>query len=102
MDQKSALETATRFAVLVGQTYGNSKAFLFGSHARGNCHADSDIDVAVVLKDFENVLDIQLELMRLRRKIDSRIEPHPFRENEFKESNPMVAEILKYGKEIKH
>ena len=93
---------ATRFAVLVGQTYSNSKAFLFGSYARGNYHADSDIDVAVVLKDFENVLDIQLELMRLRRKIDSRIEPHPFRENEFEGSNPMVAEILKYGKEIKH
>jgi len=46
-------------------------------------------------------IDMQLELMRLRRKIDSRIEPHPFRESEFDLSNPMVNEIIKYGQEIK-
>lgn len=45
-------------------------------------------------------MDMQLELMRLRRKIDSRIEPHPFRESEFEISNPIVNEILKYEQEI--
>ena len=39
--------------------------------------------------------------MRLRRKIDSRTEPHPFRESEFESSNPFVSEIIKYGQEIK-
>ena len=39
--------------------------------------------------------------MRLRRKIDSRIEPHPFREKDFDLSNPLVNEILRYGQEIK-
>lgn len=43
---------------------------------------------------------MQLELMRLRRRIDSRIEPHPFRESEFELSNPIVNEIIKYGQEI--
>jgi hypothetical protein len=43
---------------------------------------------------------MQVELMRLRRNIDSRIEPHPFRESEFEISNPIVSEILKYGREI--
>jgi uncharacterized protein len=43
---------------------------------------------------------MQLELMRLRRKIDSRIEPHPFRERDFDISNPLVHEIVKYGQEI--
>ena len=38
--------------------------------------------------------------MRLRRKIDSRIEPHAFREIEFEISNPIVNEIIKFGKEI--
>ena len=46
------------------------------------------------------MIDIQLELMRLRRKIDSRIEPHPFRERDFEQSNPIVNEILRYGQEI--
>jgi len=36
----------------------------------------------------------------LRRSIDSRIEPHPFREKEFVITNPIVDEILKYGQEI--
>lgn len=76
------------------------KIILFGSYARGNNNEDSDIDIAVVLKDYDNVLDMQLELMRLRRKIDSRIEPHPFRESEFELSNPLVNEIMKYGQEI--
>jgi len=44
---------------------------------------------------------MQLELMRLRRKIDSRIEPHPFKEIDFNYTNPLVNEILKYGLEIK-
>ena len=39
--------------------------------------------------------------MRLSRKIDSRIEPHPFRERDFELSNPIVNEIIKYGQEIK-
>jgi uncharacterized protein len=54
----------------------------------------------VVLKEFDNPLDIQLELMRLRRKIDSRIEPHPFREKDFNLSNPVAYEILQHGKGI--
>ncbi len=44
---------------------------------------------------------MQLQLMRLRRKIDSRIEPHPFRESDFNISNPVVNEIIKFGKEIR-
>jgi len=55
----------------------------------------------VIFKDYSNLIDMQLELMRLRRKIDSRIEPHPFRESEFELSNPIVNEITKYGQEIK-
>jgi hypothetical protein len=47
-----------------------------------------------------NLIDMQLELMRLRRKIDCRIEPHPFRESEFESSNPLESEIIKYGQEI--
>ena len=40
-----------------------------------------------------------MELMRLRRKIDSRIEPHPFREKDFNITNPVVNEILNHRSE---
>ena len=80
--------------------YDCKQIFLFGSYAKGTNQEESDIDIAVILGEFENRIDIQLELMRLRRKIDSRIEPHPFREKDFNMTNPVVNEILKYGQVV--
>jgi predicted nucleotidyltransferase len=101
MDKKDAINIAQKYAHAVKSNYDYIKIILFGSFAKGNYNDDSDIDIAVILKDYGNLLDVQLDLMRLRRKIDSRIEPHPFRESEFELSNPMVNEIVKYGQEIK-
>lgn len=83
MDQTDALKIAQRYANVVNANFNIIRIILFGSCPKGNYNADSDIDIAVVFKDYGNMLDMQLELMRLRRKIDSRIEPHPFRESEF-------------------
>lgn len=100
MDKKDALDIAERYANAIKSKYDFVRIILFGSYAKGNYHADSDIDIAVILKDYGNMMDTQLDLMRLRRTIDSRIEPHPFRERDFDISNPMVNEIVKYGQEI--
>ncbi len=100
MDNTDALNIAQRFADAVKLKFNFTHIILFGSYAKGNFNEDSDIDIAIVFKDYSNLMDMQLELMRLRRKIDSRIEPHPFRESEFELSNPIVYEILKYGQEI--
>lgn len=100
MDKTDALNIAQRYARAVKANYNYSRIILFGSYAKGNYNDDSDIDVAVIFKDYNNLMDMQLELMRLRRKIDSRIEPHPFREIDFQQSNPIVNEIIKYGQEI--
>ena len=101
MDKKDALIVAQIYANAVKANFNFIRIILFGSFAKGNYNDDSDIDIAVVFKDYSNSIDMQLELMRLRRKIDSRIEPHPFRESEFILSNPIVNEIIKYGQEIK-
>lgn len=101
MDKTDALNIAQKYASVVKANFNYIRIILFGSYAKGNFNDDSDIDIAVVLKDYSSLIDIQLELMRLRRNIDSRIEPHPFRESEFDLSNPIVNEILKFGKEIK-
>lgn len=100
MDQRDALNIARTYADVVRSRYGYAKIILFGSYVKGSYHRNSDIDIAVVLKDYSNLMEIQLDLMRLRRKIDSRIEPHPFRESEFELSNPIVNEIVNYGQEI--
>ena len=100
MDKKDAVRIATKFAHAVNEKYKYSKVILFGSYAKGSYNEDSDIDIAVILDDYNNLIDTQLELMRLRRKIDSRLEPHPFRKIEFNISNPLVNEIIKFGQEI--
>lgn len=100
MDKNDALNIAVKYANAVKSKYDFVKIILFGSYAKGNYHTDSDIDIAVILKDYSNLIDIQLELMRIRRKVDSRIEPHPFREKDFDISNPIVYEIIKYGQDI--
>ena len=89
VDNKDALKAVNKFAEVVKSKYDFVKVFLFGSYAKGSFDEDSDIDIAVILKDYKNLMDVQLDLMRLRRKTDSRIEPHPFRENEFNLTNPM-------------
>ena len=100
MDKRDALEITREYAKAVRAKYKFVKIILFGSYAKGNFHKESDIDIAVILNDYNNLIDTQLDLMRLRRKIDSRIEPHPFREKDFEISNPLVHEIVKYGVEV--
>ena len=100
MDTAEAVKIANTYATAIESRFKFVHLFLFGSYARGNFTEDSDIDIAVVFKDYRNSLDMQVELMRIRRKIDSRIEPHPFREEEFNQSDPLVCEILKFGRKI--
>jgi hypothetical protein len=42
-----------------------------------------------------------MQLMRLRRDIDLRIEPHPILEGDFNVQNPFAFEIEKTGVELK-
>jgi predicted nucleotidyltransferase len=100
MDKTTAVKIVQEYADVVKTCFDYKKMILFGSYAKGNFHEDSDIDIAIVFADYDNRLDRQFELMKLTRNIDSRIEPHPFRENEFEISNPLVNEIMKYGQEI--
>lgn len=44
----------------------------------------------------------QIELMCMRSDDDLLIEPHPYRISDFKISNPVVAEIMKNGIELKN
>jgi predicted nucleotidyltransferase len=100
MDKSEAIKIANKYANAVKSNYDCVEVILFGSYVKGTSHEESDIDIAVILQGFENPIDIQLELMRLRRKIDSRIEPHPFRLADFDSTNPLVYEIMRYGKRV--
>ena len=74
------------------------KRFTFSvSYAKGTFHNDSDIDLAVVFDGLSDRFDMQVELMKIRRNFDNRIEPHPFSESDFNPSDPLANEVLKNG-----
>jgi len=102
MDKGDAIQIADKYITLISQIYSVRKAILFGSFANGTNHDDSDIDIAVILDSSDDIIDTQIEMMKLRRNVDLRIEPHPFRCQDFNDSNPVANEIMKYGIEIRN
>ena len=85
------------------QEPGLISAFLFGSYAQNKQRLESDIDIALV---FDNLTDserfnIQVKLMMLASKIDTRIEPHPISKQDLLSNNPFVLEIKRTGIELK-
>ena len=79
------------------------KAYLFGSYARKLNKPDSDIDIALIVKDLtdEEKFDLQVQLLLLASEYDSRIEPHLVSDKDLGTENPFILEILKTGIEIK-
>jgi predicted nucleotidyltransferase len=101
MDKKEAIRTAQEYIYSVRGKYALTRALLFGSFAKGTNHTHSDIDVAVVVKDIDNLFDMQVNLMHLRNDNNLLIEPHPFREKDFDANDPFVYEILSSGVELR-
>lgn len=103
MDKKTDNIIRQYIATVANQTPGFVTAYLFGSFAKNNQKADSDIDIALIidnLKDSDR-FDIQVQLMLLASQFDSRIEPHPLSKQDLVSDNPFVHEIKKTGIEIK-
>jgi len=98
MDKKQAIKIVRSYArKLRAGRFPAAQVYLFGSFAKNRAGKDSDIDVAVV-SDKLSKLENSFWLRRIRREVDLRIEPHSFTSRDFKdETNPLVAEIKKYG-----
>lgn len=102
MDKNEAIKIAKRYIDSISKKYPIENAILFGSFAKGTNHSDSDIDLAIIFKTVDDIIDMQIELLCLRSDDDLLIEPHPFTVSSFEITNPMVAEIMKNGIEIKN
>jgi predicted nucleotidyltransferase len=98
MDKRTAIKKVNEYInFLKKKKYNITKAYLFGSYVKGTYNDDSDIDIALVIEKMGDHFDTQVDLMKLRREFDTRIEPHPFAVDEFNESHPFASEILKSG-----
>jgi predicted nucleotidyltransferase len=101
MVNQSIIDTVKLYIQKIPDNMEIKKAYLFGSYAKGCEHKDSDIDIAIVIGKMDDFFAVQMQLMRLRRTIDLRIEPHPIWEGDFNIQNPFAYEIQKTGIEIK-
>jgi predicted nucleotidyltransferase len=102
MDKKTNKIISDFIASTAKQNPRLLKAYLFGSYARQLDRPESDIDVALIIEnlDDKDKFDLQVQLILLAAKFDSRIEPHPVSSDDFYLGNPFIAEIKKTGIEI--
>lgn len=99
MDQAAVIKKIKDYKILLSKHYKLRSVFLFGSYAKGTHREDSDIDVAVVVDELEgDYLDYAPLLWKLRREIDTRIEPVLFEAG--KDPAGFLEEIRKTGIEI--
>ena len=98
MAQREIIEIAKQYlSFLKKENFQISKAYLFGSYAKGTNKPESDIDIAFIFNELKDEIDMQIQLMKLRRKFDLRIEPHPFEQKDLIEGSPLLDEILQTG-----
>ncbi len=87
-----------KFVEEIKKKYNVTAIILFGSYAKGTENENSDIDIAVISNEFEDVYDCMAILMGMTWDIDARIEPHPITEEDYKNvSNPFVQEVIDTG-----
>ena len=76
MDSETALNSAIEFANRAAAMFHPQEVVLFGSQVNGKSNMESDIDIAVVFDLLDNTrLEKAFQLYKLRRNIDTRIEP---------------------------
>ena len=96
---KEIADIVDKYITIVKENYDVVAIILFGSYAKGTEHEDSDIDIAVVTDDIKtDKFDEEVKLTLLRRKIDSRIEPHIIKVEDYEnDETPFIVEVKNTG-----
>ena len=95
---KDIVESVNKFIEEIKKKYNITAVILFGSYAKGTANENSDIDIAVVSDDFDDIYDCMAILMGMTWDIDARIEPHPITTEDYRKiSNPFVKEVVDTG-----
>lgn len=99
MDQTAVIKLLSEYKILLAKHYKLRSVFLFGSYAKGTQREDSDIDVAVVVDELGgDYMTYASLLWKLRRQINTRIEPVLFEAD--KDPAGFLEEIRRTGIEI--
>jgi predicted nucleotidyltransferase len=104
MAKREATESIKKFIKALKQEgIPVERVILYGSYAREKMRPDSDIDVAVVSKNFgKDRVEEGMTLFRIAGKIDPRLEPVPISSDSFENDTwiPLIYEIKKKGIEL--
>ena len=104
MSQSEALEIVRAYVrILIQAGIPISRAFLYGSFARGEAHEDSDIDVMLLSDSFDNADDLCLSKPLLyTTKVDHRIEPISIGSERYRtdDISPIIEIVRREGIEI--
>jgi predicted nucleotidyltransferase len=77
LDKKEVRRIANKYSEEVKKVLNPTSIILFGSYVNGNPHEWSDIDIAILVDDYEgDWYDTEVMLFRLKRNISLEIEPH--------------------------
>lgn len=102
MDTNEAIKLSSNFInKLMKFNYKVSSAWLFGSYSDNTFNDNSDIDLAIIFDNrFELDFDKEVEMMSLRNKNETIIEPHFFNEKQFELDEQFGKHIAKTGTKI--
>lgn len=95
------MKSIKKYIKKISRYYQIDEIILFGSYAKGTENEDSDIDIAVISNDFDDIFEDGANLIELTWKIDTRIEPHPILTEDYENiATPLVQEIIDTGIKI--
>ena len=95
---KDIMFSINKFIEAIKKHYNITAIILFGSYAKGTENENSDIDIAIISDDFNDIYDCMADLMGMTWDIDARIEPHPIKKKDFDEvSDFFIKEVINTG-----
>ena len=105
MDKINAVKVIKRFVETLKQEgISVDRVILYGSYASGRMRPDSDIDVAVVSRNFgKDRVEEGMNLFRIAGNIDSRLAPVPISTQVYENDTwiPLIYKIREKGMEVK-
>jgi len=95
MDKEQAIGIVKDYKAAISHLFDSPKVYLYGSYSKGNAHAESDIDVAVVVPELrDDWLELSTRLWLIAPKVDIHIEPVLMEENE---PSPLYRDVMRTG-----